>query len=74
MGPFNFAVELGGSSLDVNMPYAFVFDMPMELGLPFVAAIGTERLDSKRELFDDVVGKVVSLPKFRTTQKESFLA
>jgi len=40
------------------MPYAFVFNVPMELGLPFVAAICTESLDSERELFDNIIGEV----------------
>ena len=58
MGPFDLSIELRGSGLDVNMPYPFVLDVPVELRLPFVPAISTKGLDSEWELFDDVVGKV----------------
>jgi len=58
MRSLDLAVVLRGPGLDIAMPYAFVFNVPMELGLPFVTTIGPERLYSKRKLLDDVVGKV----------------
>lgn len=58
VGSFDFSIELRGSCLDINMSYAFVLDVPVELGQPFVATISTKGLDSERELLDDVVGKV----------------
>jgi hypothetical protein len=49
---------LGRPRLDVDMSDATIFDMPMEFGLPLMAAISANLLNSKREHFDDIFEKV----------------
>lgn len=58
MRPLYFSVQLGRSGLDVYMPDAGIFDMPVELRLPFMAAISTDLLDSEREFFDDKIEEI----------------
>lgn len=50
MRPFDLSVELRGSRLDVGVPDAAVLDVPMELGLELVAAIGADALDAEGDL------------------------
>ncbi len=52
------AIELGRAALDVGVPDAEVFDMPMELGLELVAIVSAHFPNAERELFDDVVNEV----------------
>ena len=59
MGPLDFSVQLRGSTLDVGMTDALVFDMPVELGLELMAVIGPDFFDAEREFFDDVIDEVV---------------
>lgn len=54
----NLAIQLRRSRLDVNMADAIVIDVPVELGLPLVASICSDRMDSEWELVDDVVHEV----------------
>ena len=58
MRPFNLAVELRASGLDVGVPDTAVLDMPVELGLELVAAVGADALDAEGELRDDVFDEV----------------
>ena len=44
--------------LDVDVSNAAILDMPVEFGLEFMAVIGADHLDAKRELFDDVINEV----------------
>jgi hypothetical protein len=37
------------------MPHAMVFDVPVELSLPFVVAIGSDRMDPEREVLHGVI-------------------
>lgn len=47
--PFDFAVQLGRSWFDVGVADATVFDVPVELGLELVPAVGSDRLYSEGE-------------------------
>ena len=58
MGPFDLSVQLRGSSLDVGMSDALIFDIPVELGLELMAVISPDFLDAERELFDDAIDEV----------------
>ena len=44
--PLDLAIELWRAGLDVPMPDTLVLDMPMELSLPLVIAIGADRMDA----------------------------
>jgi hypothetical protein len=56
-GSLDLAVQLRGSGPDISMSDTPVFNMPMELRLELMATIGSDLLDTKRELGDDVVNK-----------------
>jgi hypothetical protein len=58
MGPLDLAVKLRRPWLDVDVLHAQVSHVPMEERLELVAAIRSDRADSKRELFHDVVDAV----------------
>ena len=58
MRPLDLAVELRSTWFDVYMLHAQVCDMPMEERLELVAAVGLDRADPKRKLFDHVVDEV----------------
>ena len=58
MGALNLAVELRCPRFDIRMPDTQVFNMPMELRLELMATIGSDLLDTKRELGNDVINKV----------------
>ncbi len=58
MRSFDLSVELRRSRFDVDVFHARVGDVPVEERLELVAAIGSDRLDSKRELLHDVIDKV----------------
>ncbi len=58
VGSLDLTVELRASWFDVNMPDPLVFNMPMELGLPFMTAVGAEGLDAERKFVDYIVRKV----------------
>jgi hypothetical protein len=48
----------GAPWLDIDVSNAEILDMPVEFGLEFMAAIGADHLDPKRELLDDVIDEV----------------
>ena len=58
MGALDLAVQLRGSTPDVSMTDALIFDVPMELGLELMPIVGPDFLDAERELFDDVIDEV----------------
>ena len=45
------------------MPDALVLDMPVKLSLPLVPAIAAHRVDTERELLDDVVDEVLAMQR-----------
>lgn len=57
LGSLDLAVQLRGSGSDISMLDTPVFNMPMELRLELMTTIGSDLLDTKRELGDDVVNK-----------------
>ncbi len=57
MGAFDFSIQLWRARSDVDRAYSTVFDMPMELRLPLVAAIDSCRMDPEREPRPDVLEK-----------------
>ncbi len=57
MGSLDLTVELRRSRFDIRMSDTQVFDVPMELRLELMATIGSDLLDSKRKLGNDVVNK-----------------
>jgi len=57
VGSFDLAVELRRSRFDIRMSDTQVFDMPMKLCLKLVTTIGSDLLDTKRELGNDVINK-----------------
>jgi len=44
--------------LDVDVPNAFILDVPLELSLELVTAIRADRVNAKGELLDDVVDEL----------------
>ena len=62
MGALNLAVELRCPRFDIRMPDTQVFNMPMELRLELMATIGSDLLDTKRELGNDVINKLAGYP------------
>ena len=58
MRTLNFAVKLRCPGFDIDMPYASIFYMPVELCLKFMATICSDLLKTKRKLFDDVIYKI----------------
>ena len=57
MGPLYLAVELSCSRFDICMSDTQVFDVPMKLRLKLVTSIGSDLLNTKRELGNDVINK-----------------
>ena len=55
LGSLDLAVQLRGS--DISMSDTPVFNMPMELRLELMTTIGSDLLDTKSELGDDVINK-----------------
>ena len=55
MGSLHLAVELRCPWLDVDVPNSLVGEMPMELGLELVSAIGPDRMNPEGEFLDYVV-------------------
>ncbi len=60
MGSLNLAVELRRSRFDIGMSDSQVFYVPMELRLELVTAVGSDLLDAKWKLFDDVITKSIA--------------
>ena len=58
VGPFDLAIELGRTWLDIGVSYPLVLDVPMELGLEFMAIVGSNFSDPEGELVDDIVDEV----------------
>ena len=58
VGSLDLAVELRRSRFDISMSDTQVFDMPMELRLELVAAIGSDLLNAKWKFGDDVINKI----------------
>ena len=57
MGAFLLAAELWRARLDVDVADAFVFDMPVKLGLELLPVIGPDALHTKREHFQHMIAK-----------------
>ena len=57
MGEFGLAVELWRARLDVDVANAFVFDVPVKLGLEFVPAVGSDALHTRRERLQYIIEK-----------------
>jgi hypothetical protein len=55
--PSDLAVQLRRSGFDLSLSDTPVFNMPMALRLELMTTIGSDLLDTKRELGDDVVNK-----------------
>ena len=58
MRPLDLAVQLRRSWFDVGMANAHVFDMPVELGLEFMAIVRSHLADTEREFVDDGIDEV----------------
>ena len=58
VGSLGFAVQLRCAPFDAGAPGPEVFNMPMELGLEFVAIILRDFTNAEWERFDDVVNEV----------------
>lgn len=54
----HFPVELWRSTFDVGVSNAFVFNMPMEFGLEFVAIVSPNFANAERELLNDMINEV----------------
>ena len=57
LGSLNLDVQLRNSGFDISLSDTQILNMPMELRLELMATIGSDLLDTKRELGDDVVNK-----------------
>lgn len=55
VGSLDLAVQSGCGRIDVDVAYAAVEDVPMELGLELGTVVGLDRLDLERELLEDVI-------------------
>ena len=51
------AVELRRPRFDIRVSNTQIFNVPMELCLEFVTTIGSDLLDTKRKLGNDVINK-----------------
>lgn len=58
MRALNFTVELRCAAFDVRVADAKIFNVPMEFRLEFMAVIGSDLTDAKRDLFDDAIREV----------------
>ena len=58
MGSFYIRVELRWSQFDIDMPYPFIFDMPVELNLEFMTEISSDYMNAWREFLDDLVYEI----------------
>ena len=61
MGSLYLTVQLRRSSFDVGMSDTLIFEVPVELSLELMNVIGSDLFDAERELFDDVIDKVLSV-------------
>ena len=46
---FDFTVQLRRTRFDIDVPHAFVFDVPVKLGLELVPPVRSDTLQTKRE-------------------------
>lgn len=58
MWPLDLAIELRCSTLDVRVSNSGIFDMPMELGLEFMAVIRAHFPNAERKLFNDMINEI----------------
>lgn len=58
MGTFHLAVEPRCVRLDIYVVNAQILQVPMELGLKFVAVVGADHANPERELGPDVIDKL----------------
>ena len=58
MGALHLAVEVGAPRLDVDVPHALVFHVPMELGLELMAIVGSHGVDAEGKARNDMVDEV----------------
>ena len=49
---------MGAARLNVNMANPPVFHMPVELGLKFMAVVGTDGVNAERKLIDHIVDEI----------------
>ena len=61
MGSLHLAVQLWRSAFYVNVADALFLNVPVELGSEFMPVIGFDLFDPERELFDNVIDKVLSV-------------
>jgi len=52
------SVELWRSRFDIYMPYPFVLDMPMELGLKLMASVCSYRMNAEGEFLNHIINKL----------------
>jgi hypothetical protein len=62
LGSLHLAAQLKDSGFDISLLDTQIFNMLMELRLQLMATIGSDLLDTKRELGDDVVNKGHRVP------------
>ena len=55
MGAFGLAVELWRARLNVDVPNALAFNMPVKLGLEPMDTVGPDALHAKREGFQHMI-------------------
>ena len=58
MGSLDLAVELRRARFNINMSDSLVFNMPVEVSLPFMASIRPDCVNAERKLLDDVVDEI----------------
>ncbi len=52
---FDFTVQLRRTRFDIDVPNAFVFDVPVKLGLELVPPVSSDTLHTKRERFQYMI-------------------
>ena len=61
MRSFGLSIKLWRSRFDIYIPYPFVLDMPMKLGLKLMASVYSDRMDTEREFFDHIINKLYGI-------------
>ena len=60
VGSLDLPIELWRAWFDIHMSDPLVFNVPVEVRLKLVSPVGSDRMDSKRKLFDHVVNEIDS--------------
>ena len=58
MGSFDFTVETRCPWSDINMPNAYVGQVPVKLGLELMTVVGSDRVNAKGKAFNNMVDKL----------------